>query len=109
MKTTAVGLVVLACLGALAIGQWNAAWAQRGVPGEAGTELITITAASGDKFQQLTVIDPRLRVMSVYHLELATGAITLRSVRNINWDLQLSEFNGVSPLPREIRAMVDPR
>jgi hypothetical protein len=48
-------------------------------------------------------------VMSVYHLELSSGAITLRSVRNITWDLQLREFNGVAPLPQEIRALLEPR
>ena len=72
-------------------------------------ELIALTAPVDQHRHQVTVIDPRGRVMSVYHVELATGEITLKSVRNIHWDLQMSEFNGVSPLPREIRSLVEPR
>jgi len=112
MRTTAFGVVIGACLTVFAIaglGQHNAACAQRGSVAESGTELMTATAMVGDRIQQLTVIDPRSRVMSVYHVELATGTITLRSVRNITWDLQLREFNGVTPLPGEIRAMLDTR
>jgi len=47
--------------------------------------------------------------MSVYHIELATGKIALRSVRNIHWDLQMTEFNSADPLPREIRSLLEPR
>ena len=31
------------------------------------------------------------------------------SVRNIHWDLQMMEFNGVNPLPREIRLQLEQR
>ena len=61
----------------------------------------------GDTRQQLTVIDPQVHVVSVYHIELATGEISLKSVRNIHWDLQMSEFDGVNPLPREIRSLLE--
>ena len=114
MRTTVLGVLIGAAVTALAaagFGQRNEAWAERRATLDAGAGLITVSAMVGDKgqFQQLTVIDPHSRVMSVYHTELATGAITLRSVRNINWDLQLSEFNGVSPLPRDIRALLETR
>jgi hypothetical protein len=33
--------------------------------------------------------------------------VALKSVRSIQYDLMMQEFNGVSPLPREIRAMVE--
>jgi hypothetical protein len=71
------------------------------------SDLIALSAMVGDRAQQVTVIDSRNRVLSVYHIELTTGAVTLRSVRNITWDLQLGEFNGVNPLPREIRALLE--
>ena len=35
------------------------------------------------------------------------GELALKSVRNIQWDLQMTEFNGVAPLPRDIRAMLE--
>ena len=55
------------------------------------------------------MIDPEKHVMSVYHIDLATGVVMLKSVRNIHWDLQMSEFNGTNPLPREVRSMLDQR
>ncbi len=47
--------------------------------------------------------------MSVYHVESATGEIALKSVRRFHWDLQMDEFNGDSPSPREIRALIEQR
>ena len=69
--------------------------------------MIAISTVAGDERQQVAVIDPKTRTMSVYHIDLASGAISLKSVRNIQWDLQLVEFNGVSPLPREIRSLLE--
>jgi hypothetical protein len=66
-------------------------------------DLIAFDARVGDKIQQLTVVDPKRRSVSVYHIELETGKIQLRSVRNINWDLSIEEYNAARPLPHEIR------
>jgi hypothetical protein len=68
-------------------------------------QLITLTAES-NQAQQLTVIDPTTRAMAVYHVDKATGRVSLKSVRQFHWDLQLEEFNGASPLPREIQTML---
>lgn len=79
-------------------------------PGPAtGSELIVVPASLGDKLQMLTVVDPRQRVLSVYHIELATGKITLKSVRSIQWDLQMSYLNNEPPLPQEIRSLMEQR
>ena len=75
----------------------------------AGSELIVIPTPLGDKGQVLTVIDPRQRVLSVYHIDLVTGKITLKSVRNIQWDLQMTYLNNESPLPQEIRSLLEQR
>ena len=69
--------------------------------------LIALNTIVGENQQQLTLVDPQMRVISVYHIELATGEIVLKSVRNFHWDQQMIEFNGTSPLPREIRALLD--
>lgn len=74
----------------------------------AGSELIAVPAETADG-QLLTVIDTQQRVMSVYRIETATGKITLLSVRKIQWDLQLTEFNGEAPLPQEIRRLLEQR
>ncbi len=43
------------------------------------------------------------------HIDHATGVISLKSVRNIHADLLMDEFNTESPLPKEIRAILDQR
>lgn len=69
-------------------------------------ELIALTSDAGDR-QQVTVIDPRSRTMSVYHVAHTAGTISLKSVRSIQADLQMDEFNTESPLPRDIRAILE--
>ncbi|HYW79939.1 MAG TPA: hypothetical protein VE890_10210 [Thermoguttaceae bacterium] len=74
-----------------------------------GDQLIAVPGAIDEKGQLLTVIDPKQRVMSVYHIDSATGKIGLRSVRNIHWDLQMMEFDNEGLPPREIRALLEQR
>jgi len=74
-----------------------------------GSELIVVPTPLGDKGQMLTVIDPRQRVLSVYHIDLVTGKIALKSVRNIQWDLQMTYLNIENPLPQEIRSLLEQR
>jgi hypothetical protein len=62
-----------------------------------------VTAAEGQP-QVVTVIDPRVRVMAVYHVDRDSGQITPKSVRNFTWDLQMIEFNSGNPLPQDIRS-----
>ena len=102
-------VLVMAAVGAL--DQGSVARAQRLTPYWAGpaNELIAVPTPVQDGGQLLTVIEPRRQVMSVYHIDLATGKIKLCSVRNIHWDLQMTEFNSESPLPREIQALLEQR
>ena len=67
----------------------------------------SLAAALRSQNIEVTVVDPRTRVMSVYHVDAKSGEIVLKSVRNIHWDLQMIEFNAVSPLPREIRSQLN--
>lgn len=73
----------------------------------ANSDLLVVTATLGDRMQQVTVIDSKARVMSVYQIDAQTGRIALRSVRKIQWDLQMTEYNGESPFPREIEALLE--
>ena len=73
----------------------------------ASSELITLVSPTGDGNQQLIVIDPRVRTMSVYHVQSATGEVALKSARNFHWDLQLSHFNNTGPTPQEIRTLIE--
>jgi hypothetical protein len=67
-------------------------------------ELITHVTATDGQSQMVTVVDPRQRVMAIYHVDRATGQITPKSVRNFTWDLQMIEFNSGDPLPQDIRS-----
>ena len=71
--------------------------------------LIAVPGPIEQKGQLITVIDPRARVMSVYHIDKASGKIALRSVRNIHWDLQMTHLDNEGLLPQEIRAMLEQR
>jgi hypothetical protein len=47
--------------------------------------------------------------MSVYHIEPKSGEIVLRAVRNVTWDMEMTVFNGTTPLPQEIRSQLQQR
>ncbi len=68
-------------------------------------DLLALSHDGGDGKQQITVVDPRQRVMAVYHIDRATGALALKSVRSLQWDLQIEDYNSSSPAPRDIRAL----
>lgn len=74
--------------------------------GAASAQLIALSSDSAQS-QQITLIDPRTQVISVYHVDRANGEIALKSVRNIRWDLLMEEFNAATPSPREIRSLID--
>lgn len=101
----------------------GAAWAQ--VPASQSAKLdgsgnlVTHAGVAGDMIalstptrqgpQLLTIVDAKQRTVAIYHVDAATGEIALRSVRQIEWDLKLSEFNSDSPLPGEIRSLLEQR
>ena len=112
MKNAAWGGVLSSILVLAALAGWNSlgeAWAAKVAEADLGVgrELVSFSSPIDDHRQQVTVIDPRMRVMSVYHIHRDTGEIALKSVRNITWDLQMDEFNSVNPLPREIRSLLE--
>jgi len=71
--------------------------------------LITLMAAPDEMGQHLVLIDPHMRVMGVYHIKRESGEVVLKSVRNFKWDLQMLEYNGTSPLPQDVRGMMESR
>lgn len=106
MKHLALGVLVGVGLVVAALGSpmfSSPVLAQHGSIPSGSQELIALSAQLADGKQQITVIDPRQRVVSVYHIGPTSGEIALKSVRNIHWDLQMTQFNGKAPLPEEIR------
>ena len=110
MKRAVIGILVGAGLATLAC--WNTsspekAFAQHGLGNGLGSDLIALTAQTPDGRQLLTVVDPAQRVIAVYHVDPSSGELSLRSVRNIQWDLRMVQFNGATPLPQEIRSLLE--
>ncbi len=111
MRAAVVGMFV--ALGVLVVGAvgFPEATAQRPPAAQdraASAELLALSFDAEGR-QQVTVIDPRTRVMAVYHVDRATGALSLKSVRNVQWDLLIEDFNSANPTPREIRALTEKR
>jgi hypothetical protein len=69
--------------------------------------LIAIKLEGNATSNQIALVDPEQKVISVYGIDRTSGEIKLKSVRKVEWDLQLDEFNGKQPSPREIRSNVE--
>ncbi len=124
MRVAAFGLVVLAGLAAVLLGvsSMDLALAQpplrkqvppaipvRTAAAASAGDLIAFSSTVENGPTQVTVIDAKARVMTVYAIDRTSGEIELKSVRNVSWDLRMEEFNGVRPLPREIRELLEQR
>jgi hypothetical protein len=68
-------------------------------------DLLALSHEGPDGRQQITIVEPRQRVMAVYHVDRTTGALGLKSVRNLQWDLMIEDYNSGTPAPRDIRAL----
>lgn len=77
------------------------------VPG--GSDLQSHITAVNERLQVLSVVDSATRQICVYHIDPAAGTLTLKSARNITYDLQLREFNTPNPLPSEIQKLLEQR
>ena len=115
MRTALLGALIGAGLAIVAVGATpdtrDRFGPRSGAPSAAAPEkgLIALSVTVDNRYQQVTVVDPGLRAISVYHVELASGEIELRCVRDIRWDLQMEHYNGKGLLPPEIRSMLHAR
>jgi hypothetical protein len=83
----------------------GAAVAQRPAPAAAGPLWIS-DAPLDETRRLLIVVDSASRRAAVYHVDVATGSLTLKSARDISWDLSLDEFNAQEPRPAALRNML---
>jgi len=67
------------------------------------SEVVTLPEGP---FQQVTIIDPSQKAICVYHINMGTGQIELKSARKIEWDLQLIFLNSKKPLPQDVQAIL---
>jgi hypothetical protein len=61
------------------------------------------SATLSNGFQQIVLVDPAKQTIAVYHVDPDKGDIQLRSVRKIDADFALEEFNLSEPSPTTIR------
>jgi len=54
----------------------------------------------------LVIVDQATRHAAVYHLDGGDGGLTLRSTRDISWDLMVGDFNAQDPKPAALRKML---
>lgn len=116
MRTWVLGTLVIAGLAMVAVGA-TPGWGEGTFPSPtrsypeatANDQLIALVSTVNERYRQLIVVDPKRCAVAVYHIELATGVMELRSVRNISSDLELSDYNGRSPLPAEIQSQLQHR
>lgn len=116
MRATVVGLIVGVTLTWILSGASTVspnAFAERFQGGGQSVaqrdDLIAVSGAVVDGQQLIVLIDPRRQTLGSYHVNAQNGQISLRSVRNIRWDLELEEFNGMEPSPEKIQALLRSR
>jgi hypothetical protein len=69
--------------------------------------LWTLATPLDDGRQMLLVVDQQNRAMAIYHVDPANGTLTLKSTRDIRWDLMVEDFNGQEPRPAALKKMLE--
>lgn len=69
--------------------------------------LWAATTPLDDGRQMLLVVDQEQRALAVYHLDPATGTVSLKSSRDISWDLLVGDFNAQEPRPASLRRLLE--
>lgn len=110
LLTTGCGATVIALLA----GGGGALMAQRpmrpGGPiadaGAPGHLWISATPLD-DQRQLLIVIDPTVKNAAIYHVDGGSGTLSLKSTRDISWDLMVGDFNAQEPKPSALKRMLE--
>lgn len=79
---------------------------QTGV-GDPSQPLWTLATPLDDGRQMLLLVDQQNRTLAIYHVDPATGTLTLKSTRDIRWDLMVEDFNCQEPRPASLKKMLE--
>jgi hypothetical protein len=60
-----------------------------------------------DGRQMLLVVDQQNRALAIYHVDPSSGTLTLKSTRDVRWDLMVEEFNAQEPKPAALKKMLE--
>lgn len=55
----------------------------------------------------LVVVDPERKHAAIYHVDAVAGTLTLKSTRDIGWDLLIEDFNAQPPKPADLKRMLE--
>lgn len=80
--------------------------AQRAAAPGGGGSLWISESRLDDTRRLLLVVDEAGRHAAVYHVDAAAGTLTLKSTRDISWDLSVGDFNAQEPRPGAIQRML---
>lgn len=103
-------LTAAACVGLLMLGHDGSRGSAVAAGPQApldGRGLWVSDSPLDDGRRLLLVIDPERRHVAVYHVDTAAGTLTLKSTRDIGWDLMVGDFNAQPPKPADIRKMIE--
>jgi hypothetical protein len=101
------GVALASCLGT---GSLAAQRAGRPLPMGATDQsgpLWTLATPLDDGRQMLLLVDQQNRSLAIYHVDPASGTLTLKSTRDIRWDLMVEDFNAQEPKPSALKKMLE--
>jgi hypothetical protein len=101
------GVFVVAALGSRSVAAQRAGRSLPAGPNDPSSSLWTLATPLDDGRQMLLVVDQQNRSMAIYHVEPASGTLTLKSTRDIRWDLMVEDFNGQEPRPAALKKMLE--
>lgn len=108
-----LGWIVLASLVLVSLGVplgflWGRfAFASSRLPGSVSADGLWFQAIPHDDRITLLVADPAARAVAVYQVDASNGNLSLRSSRDITWDLLIRDFNTQDPSPAVLEGMLE--
>jgi hypothetical protein len=60
-----------------------------------------------DGRQMLLMVDQQNRALAIYHVDPSSGTLTLKSTRDVRWDLMVEDFNAQEPKPAVLKKMLE--
>jgi hypothetical protein len=114
---TGRGLIAAGCVGGavaiatlLGTGGMAAQRAGRSLPAgpnDPSGSLWTLATPLDDGRQMLLMVDQQNRTLAIYHVDPAAGTLTLKSTRDVRWDLMVEDFNCQEPRPSALKKMLE--
>jgi hypothetical protein len=101
------GVALASCLGSGTLAAQRAGRPlQMGATDQAGP-LWTLATPLDDGRQMLLLVDQQNRSLAIYHVDPASGTLTLKSTRDARWDLMVEDFNAQEPKPSALKKMLE--